>query len=417
MSNPAMLTVTEAIHAVLAAAEPLPAHLVSLGDAGGLILAENISADLDSPPFTKALVDGYAVRASDLGAAGSTLRVGRQILAGQASDTPLGPREAASIMTGAPLPEGADAVVMIERTLLAGELVEFLDDAPAPGKNLMPRGREMHAGDLVARLGDLLSPARIGLLAAVGRPRIAAFGPARVAVIPTGDELVEAERQPGPGQIRNSNGPMLAALAREAGALATLFPIAPDEEGPLAEALRQGLDADVLLVIGGVSAGVRDLVPHALGLLGVETVFHKVRIKPGKPLLLGLGPGRPDRPRCLVFGLPGNPASGYVNFHLFVAPALDKMTRRETRFLWTRWPLGTDFVHRGDRPTYHPSRYELKDDRFVIRPLDWAGSADLRSLADSDALIRFAEGDRHYRAGEEVDILQTRGRSPALPRP
>ncbi|WZO97577.1 molybdopterin molybdotransferase MoeA [Isosphaeraceae bacterium EP7] len=412
-----MLTDKEATLAVLAAAEPLPAHLVSLGDAGGLILAENVSADLDSPPFTKALVDGYAVRSSDLGAAGSSLPLGRQILAGQSPDTPLGPREAASIMTGAPMPEGADAVVMIERTVLAGDLVEFLDDAPRPGRNLMPRGREMRAGDLVARLGDVLSPALIGLLAAVGRPRIAAFGPARVAVVPTGDELVEADFQPGPGQIRNSNGPMLAALAREAGALATLYPIAPDDEGPLTLALKEGLDADVLLIIGGVSAGVRDLVPHALGLLGVETVFHKVRIKPGKPLLLGLGPNRSERPRCLVFGLPGNPASGFVNFHVFVAPALDKMTHRQDRTRWARLRLSTDFAHRGDRPTYHPSRYEFRDGSIAIRPLDWAGSADLRSLTDSDALIRFAEGDRHYRAGEEVDILQTRGRSPDLPQP
>ena len=225
--------------------------------------------------------------------------------------------------------------------------------------------------------GARLDARKLGLIAGAGRPEILAIPRPGVAVVPTGDEVVAIGERPGPGQIRNSNGIMLAGLARAWGAArAEERPIAPDDPEGLGRALASVLGpsdgADVLLVSGGVSAGDKDLVPLALEALGVEAVFHKVRVKPGKPIWFGVGRGRGDRPGPLVFGLPGNPASGLIGFLLFVRPALEALAGRGgTPGPLPSKSLAIPFRHRGDRPTYHPAR--LEGDRVV--PLDWAGSA------------------------------------------
>ena len=264
----------------------------------------------------------------DLEGGDRLLRIGEEITAGRVPTRPLGVREAAAIMTGAPMPAGADAVVMIEQTRRheGGVLVD--DPSVAPGRHWMPRGREMRTGEVVLRRGGRLNPARLGLLASVGRTEVAVIPRPRVAIVPTGDELVEPDRRPGPGQIRNSNAVMLRALVASCDAEADALAIAPDRLDRLRETLASGLTADVLLITGGVSAGNRDLVPEALASLGVVRVFHKVRIKPGKPLWFGVGPPRDARPGALVFGLPGNPVSGVVGFLLFVRPALDRLWAR-----------------------------------------------------------------------------------------
>jgi molybdopterin molybdotransferase len=405
-----MLTVDEALKAVLDRAGPLPARRLPLRDALGCVLAEEIIADRDLPPFDKALVDGYAVRAADMDGPGTMLRVGEEIPAGRTPSRPLAPGEAALIMTGAPLPAGADAVVMIEQTgKLPDGRVAFEAGPVAPGQNRLPRGREMRAGDVLLRPGAILHPARLGLLASVGRPEPLVVPRPRVAVVPTGDELVEPDREPGPGQIRNSNGPMLAALARTCGAEVETLPIAPDDPQGLREVLRRGLPADVLLITGGVSAGNRDLVPGALETLDVTRVFHKVRVKPGKPLWFGVGPRRGDEgPGTLVFGLPGNPVSGVVGFLLFVRPALDALRGRgpdSGRAEAGLYRLTSAFQQRGDRPTYHPSRLVAEPEGVRVEPLDWAGSADLRTVAQADGFAIFPAGDRGYAAGEAVAFL------------
>jgi molybdopterin molybdotransferase len=368
-----------------------------------------VSADLDLPPFDKALVDGYAVRSEDLGPAGDNRRltIGEEITAGRTPSRPLGPREAASIMTGAPLPPGADAVVMIEQTRRSGNVVLVDDPAVTPGKNRLVRGREMRAGEVVLRRGERLNAPRMGVLASVGRTEVRVIPPARVAIVPTGDELVEPGQVPGPGQIRNSNAAMLQALAIHAGAGAEVRAIAPDDPTRLRSALHRGLDFDVLLITGGVSAGNRDLVPETLEGLGVERVFHKVRLKPGKPLWFGVGPARGLTPGPLVFGLPGNPVSGIVGFLLFVRPALDLLAGRESSAEEPPgYPLARPFPHRGDRPTYHPARLlAAADGRPAVALLDWAGSADLKTVARADGFAIFDAGDRMYREGEIVGFL------------
>jgi molybdopterin molybdotransferase len=404
-----MLRVEEALDAVRSRCRPLPARLRPLAAALGCVLAEDVTADLDLPPFDKALVDGYAVRSADLEGSGGDRRltVVEEIVAGRRSNRPLGPREAAAIMTGAPLPPGADAVVMIEQTRRLGALVLVDDPVVTAGKFRLPRGREVGAGEVVLARGVRLNAPRLGVLASVGRSEALVIPRPRVVVVPNGDELVEPDRFPGPAQIRNSNAPMLRALAEDAGAEAESRPIAPDDAAALRAALEQALaTADLLVITGGVSAGNRDLVPATLEQLGVERVFHKVRLKPGKPLWFGVAPARGGAPGPLVFGLPGNPVSCIVGFLLFVRLAQGVLAGRgEPAGAHADYPLATTFRHTGDRPTYHPARLLPQNGQPAVAPLDWAGSADLKTVAQADGFAIFAAGDRTYHEGEIVGFL------------
>ena len=406
-----MLTVEEALDAVLNRAAPLPPRRFSLREVTGCILAEDVVADLDSPPFRKALVDGYAIRAADFATETTPFRVVEEVPAGRMPTLPIGPGEATLIMTGAPMPDGADTVVMREQSRSGPDgLVTFATAKPiAAGQNWMPRGREMLAGEVVLRPGRLLGSAQVGLLASVGRAQVAVHPRPRVIVVPTGDELVEPECLPGPGRIRNSNAALLRGFALGCGAIAEASPIAPDEPEALREALRLGLDAaDVLLVAGGVSAGDRDLVPATLKSLGVAEVFHKVLLKPGKPLWFGVGEGRGTSPGPLVFGLPGNPVGAAVCALLFVRPALASL-RGDAAIRPAPEPatLSRPFTQRGPRPTYHPARRTAQPGgtRPEVEPLDWAGSADLRTLAGADGFAIFPAGDYTYGRGQVVDFL------------
>ncbi|CAN5685971.1 molybdopterin molybdotransferase MoeA [soil metagenome] len=406
-----MLSVEEATRAVLDHATALPAGHRPLSEALGCLLAEEVTADRDLPPFDKALVDGFAVRASDLAELGpdAELAIGEEILAGRTPSRSLGSQEAALIMTGAPLPEGADAVIRVEDSDRRGERVAFRPRRPIElGLNRMTRGREMRAGEVLLRPGAKLNAGRLGLLASVGRADPLVIPRPILAIASTGDEIVAPDQAPGPGQIRNSNAPLLEGLAKSSGAEARCLPIAPDEPEALRAILKQGLQADVLLITGGVSAGKLDLVPGTLEALGVRAIFHKVRLKPGKPLLFGIGPEREGgRPGALVFGLPGNPVSGVVGFLLFVRPALDVLKGQPKRPAWlVEWPLARPFSHRGERPTYHPCRVVSPDGTMILEPLDWAGSPDLRTVAEADGFAAFPAGDRDYEAGDLVGFLQ-----------
>lgn len=408
-----MLTVAEALERVTSSARRLPPVRSELRVAVGCVLAENIACEEDQPPFDKALVDGYAVRSQDVARHARRLKVSETILAGQTSQRLLAPGEAAQIMTGAPLPPGADAVVMHEETTVDGEFVQLGPTDPRPGQNLLRKGRVLEVGTLVLRQGTRLGPTEVALLAMLGRTQVDIFPRPSLAILATGDELVEPGQVPGPGQIRNSNTLLLETLAWQEGVAAQGFPIVRDEPRELLQAVSQGLTFDVLVLTGGVSAGQRDLVPAVLEELGVQRIFHKIRLKPGKPLWFGVGPKRGDRPGALVFGLPGNPVSALVGFHLFVKPAVRLLSGRED---WAEEAeearLAMDHPHRGDRPTYHPAR--------IIRPrssakqpievelLPWAGSADLVTLAQADGLAVFPAGDRDFRSGQIVPFVRLR---------
>ena len=393
-----MVEVAAALETVLGRVMPLAPEVVPLLMAAGRVLAEPVASDIDSPPYTKALMDGYAVRSPDT-TGPATLRVIEEVAAGRVPSLAVGPGEATRVMTGAPIPEGADAVIPHEETELAGNEVR-VRRAVRAGENVLPRGREMRAGEVVVAAGTLLTPQAVGLLAAVGRSEAPVHRVPRLAVLATGDELVEAVERPGPGQIRNSNGPMLSALATGAGVGVEYLGIARDDRESLRGLIARGLEsADVLILAGGVSAGKFDLVPDVLTALGVTAHFHKVRLKPGKPLLFG---SRADR---LVFGLPGNPVSSFVGFELFVRPALRKMMGHAIPGpVFVPVPLAGPFAAKNDRPTFAPARLEATDG-WRVRPGEWLGSADLRGLLTADALVSLPAGAAQWQAGDPLPTL------------
>ncbi|MEE2706989.1 MAG: gephyrin-like molybdotransferase Glp [Planctomycetota bacterium] len=413
-----MLSVEEALEKILAVARQGTTERVHLRDAAGMTLAEDVSSDVDSPPHDKTLVDGYAVQSADFATRvvqepghRVELEVVEEITAGAVPTSRVTSGRAASIMTGAPIPEGADAVVMCEETEAIAEpglphgAVLFHNHQVRPGQNIMNRAASMRRGQVVLGSNTLLRPIEIGLLAEVGREHVVVHSRPSVAVMPTGNELVEPGIEPGPGRIRNSNGPMLAACGRRAGAAVVDLGIGRDDRGQLEQLARRGLEYDVLLICGGVSAGVLDLVPEVLTAIGVEQVFHKINMRPGKPLWFGLAPraGASDR-ETLVFGLPGNPVSSFVCFELFVARAIAKLVgRSESQSPRLRAALGQPHQHRGPRPTYHPALVRWLDGAAIVEPLAWRGSSDLRSLTDANALVIFPGEDRQYDAGDLVD--------------
>ncbi len=397
-----MLTVAEAREIVLQNTRPLAPTDTPLAPAPlGAVLAEDVVSDLDMPPYDKAMMDGYAVRSADLPGGRGTLTVVEEVTAGCVPRHALQDGEATRIMTGAPIPQGADAVVMVERTRLEGDRVAIDDRPPAPGQNVMPRGREMRRGETVLAAGSVLRPQEIGLLATVGRTSARLHPAPRVAVLSTGDEVVEAREWPGPGQIRNGNGPMLCAQAARAGGRVQYLGIARDRVDSLAPLVAEALRADLLLLSGGVSAGKLDLVPGVLQEAGVRAHFHKVEMKPGKPVFFG------TRGDALVFGLPGNPVSALVCFELFARPALRQLAgHAEPGPFLVRAALADDFAYRTDRPTYHPAVLEVDDSGWRVRPVAWHGSPDLRGLTRANAFVIFPPGDHRHPAGRRFDVLR-----------
>jgi molybdopterin molybdotransferase len=308
-------------------------------------------------------------------------------------------------MTGAPLPEGADAIIPVEKTEPVDRGgVRLLQLDIEPGQHVMPRGASMRAGDVVVRAESFLRPLELAILAEAGQAFVTVRPRPRVCVLPTGNELVSAEERPGPGQIRNSNGPMLVAAAKAAGADADELPVARDVREELVEKVRRGLAADVLLLSGGVSAGKYDLVPGVLAELEVQQVFHKVSLRPGRPLWFGTYASATHR--ALVFGLPGNPVSSFVCFELFVRPAIAAMCGRG--FVGApQIParLGHDYDHNGRRAACLPARLSSLPSGPRVEILPWLGSADLAALARANGLVRLPAEPMHLPAGAPVDVL------------
>lgn len=404
-----MLSVDEALRTVLQNVRPVAARSVTLADALGCVLAEDVTSDVDSPPHDKSIVDGYALRAADVVAGRARLRVIEEVAAGRVPQHSVEPGTATRIMTGAPLPVGADAVVMVEKTRLVDDVAEIEDERFRVGQNIVRRGVSMTCGDRVLSPdAGLLSPSQIGLLAEVGRAAVRVIPRPHVAVLATGDELVTAAEVPSVGRIRNSNGPMLAAQVARAGGIAHDLGIARDDRDELRRKIADGLTFDALVLSGGVSAGVLDLVPSVLAELGVVEVFHKVRMKPGKPLWFGVYTGGDGVTRP-VFGLPGNPVSSLVCFELFVLPAICHLRGMP----WYVRPvefaayLTEAFAHRGDRPTFWPALRGVWDGTKQLDPVTpckWHGSGDLRGIASADCFLCFPAGDRHYQAGDAVSV-------------
>ncbi|HEV2202328.1 MAG TPA: gephyrin-like molybdotransferase Glp [Bryobacteraceae bacterium] len=372
---------------------------VALAEADHRVLAEEIRADRDYPPFPRSARDGFAIRAADVP---GELRVIGEVRAGQSFPGSVGQGEALEIMTGAPVPDGADAVVMIEHTTREGSAVKVGRFAKG-GDNITPTGEEARAGVVVLQAETPLGYAEIALLAMVGCARVRVFRRPRVAILPTGDEIVEAgEQHLGPAQIRNSNAAALAAQVRRAGGVPEVLPIARDNYESTSALVSRGLDADLLLLSGGVSAGKYDIVERVLADAGAEFFFDSVLIQPGKPVVFG----RVCRESVtkFVFGLPGNPASTMVTFELFARAAIERMQgvmHPPLRLL--RAKLTREFRHKPGLTRFLPAR--LSADGSTVEPEPWKGSGDVAALARANAFL-VAEPDREsWAAGEDIRVL------------
>jgi molybdopterin molybdotransferase len=400
-----MIEFTEARTLVLSAVKALPAEAIPLALALGRTLARDIKAREAIPPFTKATMDGYAVRAADTaGAPAVELTIVEDLPAGRLSRRALGPMQAARIMTGAPLPEGADAVVMVENTGPSGRGVS-VRRAVRPGDNIGLAGEDLKKGETALERGAVLGPAEIGMLAAANLSRVPVVRRPEVAVIATGDEIVEPGAKKRRGQIRNSNGPALAAMAVRAGAEARYLGIARDSGAALAAKLARARSADVVVLSGGVSVGDHDLVKEQLRAAGVRPVFWKVRIKPGKPVFFG------RRRRQLVFGLPGNPTSAMVTFLLFVEPALAGMLGRvEPGPITVPAVLAEAVDVKPGRTQFLRGLVVARGPVLKVAPYDDQRSGVLRSMVRSRVLIVVPANAARLEAGREVEILFMDGR-------
>ena len=394
----------EARSILLAKTSPLGSQRVPVEAALGAVLAEEVVSDVDMPPFNRAAMDGYAVRLADIAATPVELTIVEHIKAGDAPERALGAGECSEIMTGAPVPDGADAVVQVEHTEPAAEnLVRVLE--PLAGKtNIARQGEDLGRGDVVLEPGRLLRSAEVGLLAMVGRREVEIHQRPRVAILATGDELIEPDQVPGPGQTRNCNNFSLLAECARAGFQATALGIARDTREELETKIRAGLEADVLLVSGGVSMGKYDLVPEVFEALGIVAHSTKVAIKPGKPTVFA------TRGKKLVFGLPGNPVSVIVVFRLFVEPALRRLAGRTDPLPpMASVTLTTSVRSRRDRRSYLLVRLRSSDRGLLAEPVPSHGSADLMALTNTDALIQVEAGAGEVPAGTQVPALLLEG--------
>lgn len=403
-----LLTFAEARHAVEMHAATLTAteaELIDLVDAVGLALAEDLRADRDFPPFPRATRDGYAVRADDVQTAPARLRCVGTIKAGAAledSGISIGAGEAAEIMTGAPVPEGADAVVMVEYTEAHDEVT--VKRSVKAGENVVPAGAEARRGDVMVKRGTRVRHAVVAVAAAVGKAEVAVHRRPAVAVLATGDELVDVNLPPGPNEIRNSNSYSLAAQVSEAGGEAVLLPVARDDAGELAILLHKGLDADLLLMTGGVSMGKYDLVEEVLASLGAEFFFTGVAIQPGKPVVFGQI--KLDGKPIAFFGLPGNPVSTMVTFQLFVRPVLDALGGAKPEPLpFAKANLHAPFSTKLGLTRFLPARLDGTHEKPWVELVHWQGSGDLMAAAQSNCYIVVPPDREKFEAGEAVTVL------------
>ena len=396
------LSIDDAWREIAAAAAQLAGgrgpEAVGLAEACGRLLAEDVRADRDSPPFGKSLMDGFAVRAAETAGGRRTLPVAATVTAGAAAAA-LPQGASARIMTGAPLPAGADAVVPQELCDDSEAAVRLPADVSV-GRSVLPRAAEYAAGAVVARAGDRIGPAIVGVLAAVGCVRPKVVRRTRVAVLSTGDEIVAADRLPADTQLRDSNGPLLAAALREAGcAVRSLGPV-PDDRTRLAAAIADGLTADVLVVSGGVSVGRRDHIPELLAAAGVRRRFHGVALRPGKPLWFGA------TDTALAFGLPGNPVSSLVGLDAFVLPALGNLERPDTPLAPTGAAVLSAPLPAAGRPTLHPVRLDVRDATLAATPIPWSGSWQLHAVTAADAWALAPDADTPLPAGSLVRLVR-----------
>jgi molybdopterin molybdotransferase len=392
-----LLSIADAQRLILEHARPLPAEAVPLEDAAHRVLAEPARAEIDLPPFPSSAMDGYAVRAADTP---GRLRVEARIAAGKPALGAIEPGQAMGIATGGVVPDGANAVIPIEYVVDHGNEIE-IGSVVENGENVRPRGGDIRAGEVVVERGSVLTPARLGALAAAGIPEIRSARRPRAAVLPTGTELRRPGEALAAGEIYEANGLILSAQLETAGAVVELLPAVGDDEAAHRSALEHALDADVVVTSGGVSVGPHDLVRRVEAELGVEEVFWRVSVKPGKPIAFGV------RERTLVFGLPGNPVSALVGFVLFVEPAIRALQGvPEPLPRFDRGRLAAPRRRNPERDELVRARLRRSEDGPLLEPLSGQESHMIARSAAADALVFVPQGEGELGDGAPVDYLR-----------
>jgi molybdopterin molybdotransferase len=412
-----MISVDEAWAKIQALASPLAVERRRLGEAAGFVLAEQVRAPMDLPPFDNSAMDGYALRAADTAAActeePTKLAVVGEVAAGGWRDAPVAAGTAVKIMTGAALPPGADTVLMLEDGRLRNGCVEIRAAVPA-GKHVRRQGEDVRRGEVLLEPGLRLNAQRLGLLANSGIAEVVVFRRARVSLLATGSELTPPGTPLAPGHIYDSNRIVLQTLLQATGGLCEDLGIVADDPHAMAERIRQGLSADVLLISGGVSVGAHDHVKRVLRELGMETVFWRVAMKPGKPLLCGRlpacrarGAGRDDR---WVFGLPGNPISCVVGFLVFIEPLIRRLEgEQHAQPRYARALLKKGVSKKDARRHFMTAHVAAgADGRLEATPTEKQGSAMMQALAQANGFVVVPEQRQEIPAGEEVDVLRFR---------
>ncbi|NQT52294.1 molybdopterin molybdotransferase MoeA, partial [bacterium] len=378
-----MISFEEALHAVLSHAARLDACDLPLHDALGVVLAADVASDVDMPPFNKSAMDGFAVVAADLATVPATLPVVQEVPAGAVPTGPIQPGQCARIMTGAPVPDGADTVVRIEDTEpgAADDQAVFLKSIEQ-GANICWKAEDVRVGDVVLPAGHAIRAPETALLASCGRSTVSVYRRPTVAVLSTGNEVVPIDQVPGGGQIRDANSHYVIARLQQLGIQAVALGIAPDDEAQLRDAIAKGMEHDMLILSGGVSMGDYDLVPGVLKALGTEIIFDSVAMQPGRPAVYG---------RCgsaAVFGLPGNPVSVLVSTELLVVPAIRAMMGMANVSPAKRTARITERAkHRPGRLAHVPGVLSEADGHWSVRPLPYHGSAHIHALSEANCLM------------------------------
>lgn len=391
--------------------EAFETESVGLLAAAGRVLAEQVIADRDLPPFPRSTRDGYAVRSGDLIQTPAPLEVIGEIRAGEKLEkipATISSGQAVSIMTGAPVPAGADAVVMVEYTTQAGKRVE-ISRRVSPGENIVPAGAEAHVGSPLISRGTRLNEAAIALAASAGRSNLRVYRRPRVAVLTTGDEIVDVNATPGPTQIRNSNSYSLAVQIARAGGEPVLLPIAPDESQALRGLIEEGLESDLLLMTGGVSMGRYDLVEQVLSDMKAEFFFTGAKIQPGRPVVFGKCGARVPGGKKLAryfFGLPGNPVSTMVTFELFARPMLEAVAGMSPRKLvFVHAKLKSEIQVKPGLKRFLPAILSGEFEDSTVELVAWQGSGDIAATARANCYIVIPPDRERIPAGEFVPIL------------
>lgn len=397
-----MISFEEASDHILSRIQPLGVEKVPLLESLGRIIGEDIYARRDIPPLDNSAMDGYALRCEDIRESSKdhpvTLEVIEDLPAGSVSRKTIGKGQAIRIMTGAPIPNGADTVVPVEETKKENEIVSIFN-AAEPGENIRRSGEDVKHGDRVISHGDIIRPAEMGMLASVGRSSVAVYQRPLVAILCTGDELVDVDGDLDGVKIISSNSYTLAAQVKECGAIPLQLGIAKDRKEEIEKKLRQGIRADILISSAGVSVGDYDFVKDVMKLLGMEMVFWKVAMRPGAPLAFGIISEKP------VFGLPGNPVSSMISFEQFVRPSLLKMMGHRKLFR----PV-VEAVLKEDIKKMVGKRYfirgllSLEKSQYVVTTTGEQGSGILRSMVRANGLIVIPEDQEIVRAGEKVKV-------------